>query len=70
MEKGAVMSFNVINPANKSILKSYEYHSEATVFEMAEISSSAFRKWRHKAVKERCELMRNLVTVLKNNNEK
>jgi succinate-semialdehyde dehydrogenase/glutarate-semialdehyde dehydrogenase len=53
-----------INPANGSVIKTYEADSRGQIYQKIEQTHNAWLKWRHSAAQERTKLLKNLAGVL------
>ena len=54
-----------INPYTQKVIKSYVYHSQEEVAEIAKASSKAFGLWKRKSIEERAECLYKLADILR-----
>jgi succinate-semialdehyde dehydrogenase/glutarate-semialdehyde dehydrogenase len=60
------MSIQSINPANQSLLKTYDFHSEAELESRLAQAEAAFQSWRQTTFAERSALMLKCAEILEN----
>jgi succinate-semialdehyde dehydrogenase/glutarate-semialdehyde dehydrogenase len=58
------MMIQSINPANGSVIKTYEADSREQIYQKIEQTHNAWLKWRHSRAKERTTLLKSLAGVL------
>ncbi|HEY7571760.1 MAG TPA: NAD-dependent succinate-semialdehyde dehydrogenase [Nitrososphaeraceae archaeon] len=60
---------STINPATEEVVGTFDVMDGAQISQIVKKSRTAFESWRKKEITERCDYIRNLVKVLRKNND-